>query len=832
MRVRHLMKKIRETPQLKENPLETLAFDLVIVGGGLAGLCAAIAAARTSPRGIRVALIHDRPVFGGNSSSEVRVCPHGADQSNAWAGETGVMLAILLEERATNHVTYMRYVHGLINTHYDLALIEAARREPNLTFFLNTTVRGVESVPLAPAATPTPTLNGLGRLGGESRRITAVHASQMSSEKELRFTAKQFIDTTGDGTVGFFAGADFRYGREARHEFDETLAPVVSDDTTLGSTIIMLARDIGRPVKYDPPPWIQLYKTSAEIGVDRPLYNIGKPVYGGFWWLEVANPFHQIRDNAEIRHELHRHILGVWNFIKNHSDFRDKAANYALDWIGMVPGKRESRRLVGDVTLTEHHCHNDQRWPDGIGYAGYWIDQHCKRGILNKEDPPEPQHDRNYRNFVHVPVFTLPLRCFYSCNIENLWMGGRCLSATHFALGPVRLMLTLAHLGHGLGIAAAYALENGLTPRQTANPEGPYVAPLRQKMLREDVRIPGVRNSDPGDLARGAAVSATSEALLDLSRIKADEWYNLGSESEVLLDDGRHVATPALAMVVPVTQTRIETVDFFLRNQGKQPQRLDVSVQRLERIWDRNEAPVFASAELVVPANTTGWVSAKLNATVAPGNPYRIILSGGEGISWAACADWPAGTAMQYFHVSPGGPEPKNAHLACYQPDECVIPAYRYWRQNCYNPLAMRITPSSSPYGGESVANGWAWPECMPNLWISDPKAKLPQHVELRFPRPTPLNCVEVSFDTNLARHWEWEKAFFRAPECARDWQVLAETSKGWTEIWAETGNYFRKRRVSFPRVVASALRVVITATNGGPEARVYEVRVYDRKEK
>jgi hypothetical protein len=827
---------MKEKPQIKENPLETLAFDLVVVGGGLAGLCAAIAAARTSPRGTRVAIIQDRPVFGGNASSEVRVAPHGANQLNTWAGETGIMHAVLLEERATNHVAYAPMTHGLINSIYDLALIEAARRESNLTFFLNTTVRAVESIPLAAATVPTPTLNGLGRLGGESRRIVAVHASQMGSEKELRFTAKQFIDSTGDGTVGFFAGADFRYGREARHEFNETLAPLVSDDTTMGSSIMMLARDIGRPVKYDPPPWIQLYKKHEEIGFCRPFYNMGKAIYGGFWWLEVGNPYHQIRDNAEIRQEVYRHVLGVWNFIKNYSDFRDKAANYALDWIGMVPGKRESRRLVGDVTLTEHHCHTDQRWPDAIGYAGYWIDVHSRGGILNKIDPPSNEiADLNHRHWVRVPVHTLPLRCFYSRNIENLWMACRCLSTTHVALGTPRLMLTMAQLGHGVGIAAAYALEHGLTPRQTANPDGPHIAPLQQKMLREDVRIPGLRNSDPGDLARGAAVSATSEALLDLSLIKADtnlkdaergycdpgtpaEWYDLGSGSQ---------ASPALAMVVPLTQKRIKTLEFFLRNQGKQSQRLAVSIQRLERIWDRIEFPVVAASELIVPASTTGWVTAKLNATIMPGHPYRIILSGGEGIAWAACADWPVGTNMQYLYVSPGGPEPKNTHLPCYNPSEIVIPAYRHWRQ-LKTALAMRITPSSAPYDGKNVTNDCAWPEALPNLWRSDPAAALPQHVELRFPRPTSLNCVEVSFDTNLARPLEWQQAFFRAPECARDWQLLAETSEGWKEVHGETDNYFRKRRVSFPRIVANALRLVITATNGGQEARIYEIRVYD----
>src|SRR5690606_21869662 len=150
-------------------------------------------------------------------------------------------------------------------------------------------------------ATPHATPNGLGRLGGERRRILAVHASQLGSEREFRLHARHFIDATGDGTVGFLAGADFRYGREARAEFNENLAPLQADDTTMGSTITMRARDIGRPVPYEPPPWVQVYRTADEIGLDRKIYHVHKPVYGGYWWLEVCNPFHQIDDNAAIR---------------------------------------------------------------------------------------------------------------------------------------------------------------------------------------------------------------------------------------------------------------------------------------------------------------------------------------------------------------------------------------------------------------------------------------------------------------------------------------------------------------------------------------------------
>jgi hypothetical protein len=808
---------------LEQNSPSILSYDLVVIGGGLAGLCAALAAARA---GTRVALVQDRPVLGGNCSSEVRVVPHGANHNNAWAGETGLVHALLLDDRAQNHEAF--FDHGMINAVFDLNLLHAARREPNLTLHLNTTVRAVESealVPDLPAATA-PTANGLGRLGGEARRITALRASQMGSEAEFILQARQFVDATGDGTIGFLAGADFRYGREARAEFAEPLAPLVSDDVTMGATITMRARDIGRPVPYTSPPGIALYRTMEEIGFKRTIYHLNKPVYGGYWWLEVCNPYHQIRDNVAVREELHRHVLGVWNFIKNHSEHKAKAATYVLDWIGMIPGKRESRRLMGDVLLTEQHCHRDARWPDAIGFAGWWIDLHIKGGILNKQDPGERENaDRHYKHWIRIPVFTLPLRAFYSRNVENLWMAGRCLSTTHVALGPVRVMQTLAQLGQAVGLAAAWALRHCATPRQTADPAGPHLAPLQQAMLRADLRIPGLRNTDPADLARGAAVRASSEARLDLSAPHATASFHLGTGHT----PGK-MHSPALAMVVPLTHGRLEKISFHLRNERAQPQTLTVSVSPLERIWDREDAAPVATAQLALPAKGSGWFEAVLGAAVAPGQPYRIALSGGEGVSWTGCADWPVGTTMQYLHVAPGGPEPKNAHLGAFAPAEVSIPAYRHWRQ-LRAALAMKLEPAPAPFGATNVNNGAAWPEDLPNLWVSDPAQALPQHIELDFGAPRTFDTVEVSFDTNLARVTQSEEPFFRAPECARDWRLLARSGGGWREIFSEKDNHQRKRVARFAVITAEALRLEVLATHGDRSARVFELRVYNEQQ-
>jgi Pyruvate/2-oxoglutarate dehydrogenase complex, dihydrolipoamide dehydrogenase (E3) component, and related enzymes len=801
-------------------PPEELSFDLVVIGGGLAGLCAAVAAAR---HGAQVALVQDRPVLGGNCSSEIRVVPHGATHSNAWAQETGLPYELLSRDRALNHATF--FDHGLINSRFDLTLIEFARAEPRLRVFFNTTVRAVDSSPVDPnnVTPPRATPNGLGRVGGHARVIHAVRGSQLGSEKEIIFRARQFIDATGDGTVGFLAGADFLYGREGRSEFGENLAPLVADNVTMGSTITMQARDTGRPAPFTPPPGVRPYRSLADLGLKRSVYHLEKSVFGGYWWLEVCNPFHQIDDNQAIRDELHAHVLGVWDFLKNHGAHREALANHALEWVGMIPGKRESRRLVGDVIVCEHDVHRDRRWPDAVAYAGWWIDLHIPGGILNKTDPGERENvDRNYKHWIRIPIFTLPLRAFYSRNVRNLWMAGRCLSVTHVALGPSRVMQTLGHMGHAVGLAAAYALEHDLSPREVAAPDGPHIHPLRQRMLRDDVRLVGVRNTDPDDLALDAVASATSEAVFDLGEPDTRRWLRLGAPHP-----GSPLSSEALGMVVPVTANRIDVVSLYLRNETARPARLVVGVQPMERIWDRDDRPALASVEIDLPANHEGWCDAPLAARLAPGRPYRITLAGPFGALWAASARNEPGSAMQYLHVCPGGPEEKNRDLPGFQPSEVIIPAYRHWRQLTGCPLALRLSPESRPFGAGNINNGHAWVESMPNLWVSDPARPLPQHCELAFPSTRRVGRVEVSFDTNLNRAMQGSEGYYRAPECARDWRVWARVGGGWRVVHEERDNYQRKRVARFEPVAADALRLEVLSTNGVPEARVYELRAY-----
>lgn len=794
---------------------ESLDFDLVIIGGGLAGLCAAVAAARN---GTRTALVQDRPVYGGNSSSEIRIVPLGSGTGAAWNAETGIVHELMLNDRAHNHQTF--FDHGMANSIWDMTLAEAVRNEPLLTPFMNTTVRGVTAVDIEDE-------------GGYTRRISSIEASQTQTEKEFVFTGRQFIDATGDATVGFLAGAEWRYGREARSEFGEHLAPVTATRAgILGSTIPMRAKDFGRPVPYTPPPWIQEYTRPEDFVMDRRLFHAGeKSDFGGYWWLEVNDPFHQIDDVEPALHqEILRHVIGVWNYLKNHAPFKAKFDTFVLEWVGQLVGKRESRRLMGDVILTEEHCVTDQHWPDAVAYASWWIDLHSPMGINNKQAPAAWESlDKRFEHYARISPFSIPLRAYYSRNVENLWMVGRDMSVTHVALGPIRVMLTCGAQGQSVGTAAAYALRHGLTPRQTANPDGEHITAIRQQLIKQDARQLSTPNTDAADLglrARASASSASALAFPDPASLHGAEikWRDLDEPK---------------AQVVPITTAGLDGLDVYLRNSGSSAVVVPVVFEKLQTIWDRVPGGKVAGGSVAVPAGFQGWVSASLEGAAAldPEHSYRIALGPAPAVAWASLPSLqastrsgPLGTVANYFVSSPGGPEPQHVDVPIFSPDEIDLPAYEYWRQYRKDSQALRLSPEQRPYEPRFAINGWAWPEQLPNAWLSEPVLPgQPQYLQLDWDEPVDVTTVHVSFDTNLDLDTQERPEFFRGAQCAREWSLQVRRGTEWVEVHNEQENHLRKRVVTLPATQRTdALRLVVDAVNDpGSRVAVFEVRVY-----
>lgn len=442
-----------------------LQTDIAVVGGGMAGVCCAIAAARS---GAQVVLVHDRPMLGGNSSSEIRMHICGADCSGARndtdARETGILEELRLEDTVHNPQRSASM--------WDILLYDRVRTEPNITLLLNTCCHGVRMA--------------------SSSRIAALLASNHLSETEYTISAKIFVDCSGDGRLGKEAGAQFRTGREGRNEFGETLAPPRPDNKRLGSTILFITRQHNHPMPFVPPQWITRFPTCNHL----PYRHHNSWEYG-YWWVEFGGSLDTITDGDLIRDKLLAFALGVWDHIKN-SGQHPQSANWALEWIGFLPGKRESRRFVGEYVLNQRDIERGELFEDGVAYGGWPIDLHPPEGILSKE-PPAQQ--------IHVPLYNIPLRCLYSRNVQNLFFAGRNISATHVAFGSTRVMGTCSVMGQAVGTAAALCVREGILPFELK----PHITALQQMLLKADAYIIGVTNSDKYDLARSAEVIASSE---------------------------------------------------------------------------------------------------------------------------------------------------------------------------------------------------------------------------------------------------------------------------------------------------------------------------------
>lgn len=460
---------------LERHNRPVLKCDVLVAGGGPAGVPAAVAAARC---GAKVVLCHDRPMLGGNASSEVRMHIVGADCSGHRCGqpdvesrEGGIIEEIRLEAAVTNPQRSPAV--------FDLILYNLCRSEPNLTLLLNTTVDGCEVI---------------------GDRIVRAFATRASTEDRFVIESDVFIDCTGDGRLGVEAGADFRTGREAKSEFGESLAVDEADELRLGSTIMFQAKKHDRPMPFTPPAWARKF-TEHELRL-RPHASaeVDLGLEYGYWWVEWGGMLDTVKDNEKIRDELLAILLGVWDHVKNGGNHG--AANWALEWCGFVPGKRESRRFLGQYVLREQDVMQSTPQPDAIAFGGWHIDTHPPGGVDAIDEEPCTQH--------RVPkLYDIPLRACISRNRSNLMFAGRNISATHIAFASTRVMATCAAIGQGVGTAAALAIRNKLAPAQLAADDN-FVHALQRRLLRDDVYLIGHANESPNDVARTAKISASS----------------------------------------------------------------------------------------------------------------------------------------------------------------------------------------------------------------------------------------------------------------------------------------------------------------------------------
>lgn len=445
-------------------------FDVVVVGGGLAGCMAAVSSARL---GAKTVLIQNRPVLAGNASVEILVPPVGfwpyGKQYPLDPHETGLVEEIkgLGIQRLDEAVPYSG------------RLMRLAAAEPNLTLRLNAHVTGVEK------ASPS--------------SIAAVIARDVQSGRRTRFRGRVFIDCTGDGTVGVAAGAEYRQGREARSMYGESMAPEAADRQTMGNSLKYAVGPTDSPQPFVRPSWAMEFPRCDSFSPGRHPRLVRDNDWQ--WMIELGGTRDTYRDAEEIRDELLRLIFGMWDHTKNHCDqHREQAANCKLLWVQHVAGKRETRRLIGDYVLNQNDIADQALFPDRVAYGGWGIDDHYPEGFFHQGPPA--QHA--YKGVPH----SIPYRSLYSKNVDNLLMAGRNISASHVAMAATRVMLTCAVIGQAAGTAAAICVEHQTTPRSVYQQ---HLEQLQQQLLKDGAYLIDLPNRDPRDLARTATVRTSSQ---------------------------------------------------------------------------------------------------------------------------------------------------------------------------------------------------------------------------------------------------------------------------------------------------------------------------------
>ncbi|APU11046.1 fumarate reductase [Cellulophaga lytica] len=460
-----------EEQQFHLNRKKTITADVVVVGAGMAGICAAVSSARM---GNKTVLIQDRPVLGGNASSEIRVTVNGVQSlknKHIVERETGVLEEMLIENWHFNEQeSYPVWDHVL----YDFV-----KREKNLELFLNTQAYDVVK---------------------DGDKIKSVFARQTTTEMAYTFNADVFIDSSGDGLMAAMAGAEYRIGREGKEEFGESFAPDVPDNWVMGDCIMMVTKDMGRPIKFNPPAYAIPFDAETAF---KDKHRKIKQVKEGFWWVEIGSNNDIIGEREEIKHKLLARFYGVWDHIKNSGNFPE-AENIALDWIGSVPGRRESRRFMGDYILTQPDMEEYRHFNDTVAYGGWSLDEHCPGGIENLTEPASYFHSR------FTQVYEIPFRCLYSKNVSNLMMAGRNVSVSHMGLSSSRIIATCALMGQAVGTASALCIKHKVTPRQLGKK---YINELQEQLLRDDSYLPNRPANDKNDKAKQASVIFGSSTI-------------------------------------------------------------------------------------------------------------------------------------------------------------------------------------------------------------------------------------------------------------------------------------------------------------------------------
>ena len=731
-------------------------YDVIVAGGGPGGLPAAVACAR---QGIKTLLIQNRPMLGGNASTEIGITFDGAEVAHPRARAGGIV-----EE-----------IHRLRDREEDIigdwtrAMEQLAKDEENLTVLVNAHVTGVQMK--------------------DDTTISGVTVLDMNTLLKTSYTARQFIDCTGDGWVGYYAGAKYRFGREAAYQHKEDIAPEAADTMTMSGCIrsgnLPFFFESEDDIEYHAPEWVpKLPEDEKEFGRVIQIPRM-------YWWLEAPNTYDDMWDGEQTRDALFMVILGYYDHLKNHWSGRDSFKKTQFRFASVIDGRRESRRLIGDYILTQEDCTSGRVFEDAVSYSGWALDVHHPMGIYSGREGP-------LYCARAVPMPTIPYRCLYSVNIDNLLFAGRNISVTHIALGTTRVQNTIATLGQAAGCAAAMCVKLNETPRGIYQR---HMKALQQLLIKNDPYIPGLKNEDPKDPCLRATVTASSYSTSEVFVPKH------GAEGPLVPLD---VARATISGFSP-KYGDINGIYIKLHSSLPEAKKLQLHVKPIGDLDTIDSSEQVYTAEAEVPSMGENWVFFPVYIKIDPalfleGAYLQMWIEAVEGISWRSLVK-----LSNYRRVGVRDETGK----------------WFWTKGSCLNFSLKKPQDVIANCTPENVINGHSRNISAENYeWVSDPARQLPQWLEVTFEKPEKINTVSLVFNTDMTNPGTyWGDKYPSVATCVKDYYVEVFDGANWTRVAEVTENFMRKRTHSFSQLVAEKIRVTVTATCGDASARITEIR-------
>ncbi len=754
-----------ESAESRDFPMVRMDADLIIAGGGLSGICCAITAAR---EGLKVVLVQDRSVVGGNASSEVRLWVLGATShmgnNNRWAREGGVIDELLVENIYRNPEGNPVILDNI--------LLDKVVSEPNIRLLLNTAVYQVQ---MKDAVT-----------------IESVKAYCSQNQTEYALSAPLFCDASGDGVLGFLSGAAFRMGAESREEFGELFAPPEEYGELLGHSLYFYSKDTHRPVHFVPPSFaldditkIPRFKSfnSQEFGCK-------------LWWIEYGGRMDTVHDTEKIKWELWKIVYGVWNYIKNSGKFPE-AETLTLEWVGMIPGKRESRRFEGDYMLKQQDITEQRIHADAVAFGGWSIDLHPSDGVYSEQPGCNQWHSKG--------IYQIPLRCLYSRNIANLFLAGRIISATHVAFGSCRVMATSAYVAQASAMAAVLCKKYQCDPADLLKQE--RMNELQLRLTGSGQHIPNVIVRDELDLVQRAKIIASSELIL----------------AEIEEDSDPQPLDLPIGQMIPLPAGRIPDISIHAYAEKETLLRAEIRICSRTGSYTPDEQIAGFEFELQPGKNCLQLHTASSLAA----EQYVFVILHANPLVRIPRSDKRITGVLAVFNTT----NPAVSNYGKQEPPQDIgMDSFEFWcpqRRPVGHNISMKFGKPLDSFKAGNIRNGINRPTTAPNAWVADFRDAHPA-LTLQWERPVRIKKILLSFDTDFDH--PMESVLMLHPEqimpfCIRNYRIYDDQRRLLVE---RKGNYQTRNVIELENeILSTELRIEPEHPSVQSPAAVFSVRCY-----